>query len=283
MNLREDTSMASYTPSLVPAVLATLGCAYGEPDPSVGQTRVWLPTFARDGGASSDVWLPSEDGGSSADSARPDVPEDATLPGPRAPDAPPMTTPPAPPEVCHDAMDNNRDGRVDEGCVTRTCEELGPHNCNNLAGDGAHCAPSDNTARCPADWFQGWCRRAVDPVAWASVLRRWVQNQCAGTTTRVGDTFTCVDRRAVRWTCTTPLAISWDGGAVRYAPELRDGFDLAGRHACYASAWLTPANPWLAVDLDHDGQSNGPEELLGEGTLLPGGAHAAGGFQAAAL
>lgn len=96
-----------------------------------------------------------------------------------------------------------------------------------------------------------------------------------------------VDRycRSERWAFSTlcggtPLVVSFDGGPVRFtdAPgafALRPGDPVA-------TDWPTAATPWLAIDLDGDGQIASGAELFGNSTALPDGTPARHGFDALA-
>lgn len=78
----------------------------------------------------------------------------------------------------------------------------------------------------------------------------------------------------------TPLVLSFDGGAVEYVTTMGGAFDLTGLGASVATDWPTAATPWLALDRDGDGAIGGGEELFGSATVLSSGARADNGFTA---
>lgn len=80
----------------------------------------------------------------------------------------------------------------------------------------------------------------------------------------------------------TPLVLSFDGGAVEYVTTMAGTFDLTGLGASVATDWPAAATPWLALDRDGDGAIGGGEELFGSATVLASGARADNGFTALA-
>lgn len=90
------------------------------------------------------------------------------------------------------------------------------------------------------------------------------------------------DHRWVFHSCDTPLALSFDGAPVTFT-DAAGVFDLrADGSPPRTSRWLSPATPWLAVDLDHSGAIEDARELFGSATVLPSGARAHHGFEALA-
>jgi len=75
----------------------------------------------------------------------------------------------------------------------------------------------------------------------------------------------------------TPLVLSFEGEAVRYA-SAGHRFDLGPE--CAATDWPTAATPWLALDRDRSGVIEGGHELFGSATRLRGGGVADNGFTA---
>jgi hypothetical protein len=91
--------------------------------------------------------------------------------------------------------------------------------------------------------------------------------------------------RSERWAFSTlcggtPLVVSFDGGPVRFT-DAPGAFDLRPGDPV-ATDWPTAQTPWLAIDLDGDGQITSGAELFGSSTALPDGTPARHGFDALA-
>jgi hypothetical protein len=69
--------------------------------------------------------------------------------------------------------------------------------------------------------------------------------------------------------CSTPLVLSFDGRAVEYT-SVHAEFAMSERDRCGARDWPTAATPWLAIDLDRNGNIDGGHELFGSGSRLAG-------------
>jgi hypothetical protein len=69
--------------------------------------------------------------------------------------------------------------------------------------------------------------------------------------------------------CATPLVLSFDGRAVEYTSDHAE-FAMTASDRCGARDWPTAATPWLAIDLDHNGNIDGGHELFGTGSRLAG-------------
>ena len=102
-----------------------------------------------------------------------------------------------------------------------------------------------------------------------------------------GQTVTCVDYEGVtRWEspeCNTPLVFSFDQAPVEYASYVGDPHAASfsvGDNSCTATDWPKATTPWLARDLDGDGQIQSGAELFGSGTRLASGRRAVHGFEA---
>ncbi len=80
----------------------------------------------------------------------------------------------------------------------------------------------------------------------------------------------------------TPLVFSFDDRPVRYSAASVDTFDIAGAGECITTDWPTAATPWLARDLNGDGQIVDGAELFGSGTHTRAGHRADNGFSALA-
>lgn len=81
--------------------------------------------------------------------------------------------------------------------------------------------------------------------------------------------------------CATPLALSFDGGPIQMQASSA-AFDITGAGACLDTDWPAATNPWLAIDLDHNGYIDGGHELFGSGSITEEGLHAKNGFIALA-
>jgi hypothetical protein len=81
--------------------------------------------------------------------------------------------------------------------------------------------------------------------------------------------------------CDTPLVLAFGGEPVTFTRAAGD-FDLVGRGASIGTDWVSAATPWLAIDLDGNGQIDDGRELFGSMTELPGGGRAPNGFAALA-
>ena len=79
--------------------------------------------------------------------------------------------------------------------------------------------------------------------------------------------------------CSTPLVLSFDGRAVEYTSAHAE-FAMSAGDRCGARDWPTAATPWLAIDLDRNGNIDGGHELFGTGSRLAG--HVNNGFAALA-
>lgn len=69
--------------------------------------------------------------------------------------------------------------------------------------------------------------------------------------------------------CSTPLVLSFDGRPVEYTSDHAE-FAMSASDRCGARDWPTAATPWLAIDLDHNGNIDGGHELFGTGSRLAG-------------
>nr|MBA3545242.1 hypothetical protein [Nannocystis sp.] len=71
--------------------------------------------------------------------------------------------------------------------------------------------------------------------------------------------------------CDTPLVLSFDRRPVEFsAPTAAAAFDIAGAGACTQPHWPAATTPWLAIDLDRNGNIDGGHELFGTGSRLAG-------------
>jgi hypothetical protein len=186
-------------------------------------------------------------------------------------------------ETCGNAVDDDCDGDVDEGCVVDCDGAPGAGNCNTDLGYGDKCAPQDNANHCDDYWFYGWCRRRSEPDTWTAAMEKWVDDHCDGDVTRTdGDdiVFDCVASDGVLYTCKTPIVLVRAGQAISFHAGPADVFDLTGQGVCHDADWPAPATPWLALDRDHDGVIGSGEELFGSATPLARGGRARHGFEA---
>jgi hypothetical protein len=194
-----------------------------------------------------------------------------------------------PREVCGDGVDNDCDGRVDArdfDCPppVRRCEDLEGNGCNGDLGYGDRCAPSDNTGGCSALRFHAWCNRRnpAYPNVWDSWIRTWVDSRCDGALSETGgqySTWRCTSSDNVRYECTTPLVVSFDGAPVRFE---RSGHRFAftpGRPV--STDWPSSETPWLCRDVNGNGCIDDGSELFGSDTWV-GDGHARHGFEALA-
>ncbi|MBK7828999.1 calcium-binding protein [Nannocystis sp.] len=69
--------------------------------------------------------------------------------------------------------------------------------------------------------------------------------------------------------CSTPLVLSFDGRPVEYSSDHAE-FAMSAGDRCGARDWPTAATPWLAIDLDRNGNIDGGHELFGTGSRLAG-------------
>ena len=81
--------------------------------------------------------------------------------------------------------------------------------------------------------------------------------------------------------CNTPLVLSFDEAPVEMRASAGT-FDVSGAGRCTGTDWPTAATPWLAMDLDGNGEIDSGAELFGSGTVMTNGRHADNGFTALA-
>ena len=81
--------------------------------------------------------------------------------------------------------------------------------------------------------------------------------------------------------CDTPLVLALEDEHVVFTSASGE-FDLSGSRASFATKWVSPRTPWLAIDLDGNGRIDDGRELFGSMTELPDGSRAANGFVALA-
>ncbi|MBA3547793.1 MAG: calcium-binding protein [Nannocystis sp.] len=81
--------------------------------------------------------------------------------------------------------------------------------------------------------------------------------------------------------CNTPLVMSFDGRQVEYTSTHAE-FAMTASDGCGARDWPTAATPWLAIDLDKNGNIDGGHELFGSGTRMAGIGRPGNGFVALA-
>jgi hypothetical protein len=80
----------------------------------------------------------------------------------------------------------------------------------------------------------------------------------------------------------TPLVLKFGAAPVSFtSPVSAAPFDISGLARCASPDWPTSATPWLAIDLNHDGEIDG-SELFGSGSVLADGHRASNGFLALA-
>jgi hypothetical protein len=82
-------------------------------------------------------------------------------------------------------------------------------------------------------------------------------------------------------TCETPLVVAFDNQPIEFAPAGSDRFAFVPGDPA-ATDWPTATTPWIALDLDGDGNITSGAELFGSSTVLPSGARAVNGFSALA-
>lgn len=82
-------------------------------------------------------------------------------------------------------------------------------------------------------------------------------------------------------TCETPLVVAFDSQPIDFAPAGREQFAFVPGEPA-ATDWPTAATPWIALDLDGDGNITSGAELFGSSTVVPGGGRASNGFLALA-
>ncbi|MEZ4426317.1 MAG: calcium-binding protein [Nannocystaceae bacterium] len=80
--------------------------------------------------------------------------------------------------------------------------------------------------------------------------------------------------------CNTPLVLNFDGAPLTFSPASAASFDINATGECLSTDW--PTLPWLARDVDGDGEIDSGRELFGSGTRLRSGARASDGFMALA-
>jgi hypothetical protein len=168
----------------------------------------------------------------------------------------------------------------------QTCEEeagqLGWGVCKAVA-----CEPGQLVA-CEADGVEG--QRACDYTGHigkcgkAGACKPYEVKDCGGPVP--GMQTRCAVNDAGVWAfgqhdCDTPLVLSFDGAPVSFTHP-GGYFDLSGAGACFDTDWVSSATPWLAIDLDGNGQIDDGAELFGSMTLLPSGKRAGQGFAALA-
>lgn len=130
----------------------------------------------------------------------------------------------------------------------------------------------------------GWCNPG-DGCTEGDLLHTeyFEEDPCSGLTG------TCVSYEGVtQWefpNCDTPLVLRFDTAPVRFdaftGGEASAAFSV-GDSSCVTTDWPTAATPWLALDLDDDGEIDGGRELFGSGTRLEDGRRATNGFEALA-
>ncbi|MDX9722759.1 MAG: MopE-related protein [Myxococcota bacterium] len=196
-------------------------------------------------------------------------------------------------EVCDNGLDDDCDGQVDENCDSNhdwpviDCTDHDFGHCNTDMGYGDRCAESDNSNGCTDESFQGWCNRRnpETPTLWDDTVRGWVEERCDGGSVRVdGATYYCENStQKVIYQCTTPLVLSFDGSAVKYAPlSAVASFSLEPGQPMMQHDWPSVAYPWLAFDRNENGSIDDGSELFGSSTLLATGRKALHGFEALA-
>jgi hypothetical protein len=80
--------------------------------------------------------------------------------------------------------------------------------------------------------------------------------------------------------CDTPLVLDF-GHGIELEPSAAATFDISVTGgSCVTTDWPTAATPWLALDLDGNGNIDDGRELFGSGTRLPEGGRARDGFAA---
>lgn len=81
----------------------------------------------------------------------------------------------------------------------------------------------------------------------------------------------------------TPLVLAFGDRPIEYeAMSAAAPFDIDGIGRCGGHDWPTAVTPWLAIDLDQDGNIDGGRELFGSGSVLHSGMRASNGFEALA-
>lgn len=84
--------------------------------------------------------------------------------------------------------------------------------------------------------------------------------------------------------CNTPLVLNFSNEAVAMVSydEHPETFAVSSPNSCITTDWPTAATPWLAIDLDQNGEIDSGAELFGSGSVLETGRRARHGFQALA-
>ena len=80
--------------------------------------------------------------------------------------------------------------------------------------------------------------------------------------------------------CDTPLVLSFDGAPVQMLQTPMATFDISDAGGCISTDWPAASTPWLALDLDRNGNIDTGRELFGSGTRLAAGQRASHGFVA---
>lgn len=213
-------------------------------------------------------------------------------------------------EICNNGKDDDCDGKQDcadsdcanaAGCAPKcgsfpvtTCSIP---DCNSHKGDDeAACLAAGNSGGCTPKQLKAWCRRRVDPEPnnlWYQIHKKWVDDRCDGQVAFSDvdgkGVFTCVDQGACKeFKCVTPLVLVFERGTgvtclTHWDRPGGRAFDLSGAQdgAGVLTDWPTAATPWLALDLDGDGQIGSGRELFGTATLVDG-RPASHGFEALA-
>jgi hypothetical protein len=192
-----------------------------------------------------------------------------------------------PSELCGNGVDDDCDGKVDSADADcppseHLCEQTEGNGCNGDLGYGDRCAASDNESGCSAGRFWAWCNRrnTAYPNIWDDWIRNWVDARCDGAVVENGNTFECTSSSNERYTCTTPLVLSFDSGPVVFNRSNERFALVPGLDA--PTDWPSAATPWLALDRDGSGAIEDGRELFGSATTLGSGATALNGFEALA-
>ena len=121
-------------------------------------------------------------------------------------------------------------------------------------------------------------------TAWRASLtpaqRRYLKPRCRRAEQRMANGGEIGDEDLACQAEGTPLVISFDQAAVRFAGDA--AFALWPGQPM-RMAWPTAATPWLALDRNGNGAIDDGGELFGSGTMLPQGRFADDGFAALAV